>query len=91
MSEEVGEVEKQEIKTYTVDWVKVLPALGLAGSRSQALRLIHQGALSVDGTRIDHRYTTEWEPSLQVRVGRKMKMLRWEVDGPWPYGPVVRG
>jgi tyrosyl-tRNA synthetase len=79
--ERPDEIEDVEIERETVEmWLpRVMAAAGLASSSSEAVRLIKQGAVHVDGVKVtdkDHRVTTDG-PALIQRGKRRFARVHF--------------
>ena len=52
------------------DMSRVLVTIKMAESRSEANRLIRQGAVEIDGKQIDHPITSDLKDSSTIKVGK---------------------
>ena len=74
-------MEEIKIRTYPVDWYKVLVKCGIASSMNNASQLVKAGALFIDGVKTQHRNElipvkfNQVTDSFVVRCGKKMKKI----------------
>ena len=63
---------------------KILHAAGLCGSRSEAQRKIREGAVSIDGERVEEFKSivtiSQIKSGMKIRMGKRAKKITWEAD-----------
>ncbi|HXE71192.1 MAG TPA: tyrosine--tRNA ligase [Candidatus Nitrosotenuis sp.] len=70
------EIPAAELQEGGIDLVRLLPRLGLAGSGREAMRLITQGGVEIDGVRCTERRALSLRDGSVVHVGRRFVRLR---------------